>query len=93
MVSTLLNLMLFNITSVAIIHLGMNSLLLVFHIVELYYLSVRYLVLTTTILVFFLFQQEMQRFVTKIVDLMREESLFSWQGGPIIMLQVREIML
>lgn len=30
----------------------------------------------------------MQRFVKKIVDLMREEKLFSWQGGPIIMLQV-----
>lgn len=34
------------------------------------------------------FKDEMQRFVTKIVDLMREEMLFSWQGGPIIMLQV-----
>lgn len=33
-------------------------------------------------------QEEMQRFVKKIVDLMREEMLFSWQGGPIIMLQV-----
>ena len=33
-------------------------------------------------------QEEMQRFVKKIVDLMRAESLFSWQGGPIIMLQV-----
>lgn len=33
-------------------------------------------------------QEEMQRFVKKIVDLMREEKLFSWQGGPIIMLQV-----
>ncbi|XP_031253021.1 beta-galactosidase 9 isoform X2 [Pistacia vera] len=30
----------------------------------------------------------MQRFVKKIVDLMREEMLFSWQGGPIIMLQI-----
>ena len=30
----------------------------------------------------------MQRFVKKIVDLMREEMLFSWQGGPVIMLQV-----
>lgn len=30
----------------------------------------------------------MQRFVKKMVDLMREEKLFSWQGGPIIMLQV-----
>ncbi|GMN62892.1 hypothetical protein TIFTF001_031971 [Ficus carica] len=34
------------------------------------------------------FKEEMQRFVKKIVDLMREEKLFSWQGGPIIMLQV-----
>ncbi|KAA3480383.1 beta-galactosidase 9 isoform X1 [Gossypium australe] len=34
------------------------------------------------------FKREMQRFVTKIVDLMREEKLFSWQGGPIILLQV-----
>ncbi|KAH9649785.1 Beta-galactosidase 9 [Citrus sinensis] len=32
--------------------------------------------------------EEMQRFVKKIVDLMREEMLFSWQGGPIIMLQI-----
>ncbi|XP_057766259.1 beta-galactosidase 9 isoform X2 [Salvia miltiorrhiza] len=34
------------------------------------------------------FKEEMERFVKKIVDLMREESLFSWQGGPIIMLQI-----
>ncbi|KAG6428159.1 hypothetical protein SASPL_112408 [Salvia splendens] len=34
------------------------------------------------------FKDEMERFVKKIVDLMREESLFSWQGGPIIMLQI-----
>ncbi|KAH7573015.1 hypothetical protein JRO89_XS03G0051500 [Xanthoceras sorbifolium] len=34
--------------------------------------------------------EEMQRFVKKIVDLMRGEMLFSWQGGPIIMLQVIE---
>ncbi|KAH6832659.1 beta galactosidase 9 [Perilla frutescens var. hirtella] len=34
------------------------------------------------------FKEEMERFVRKIVDLMREESLFSWQGGPIIMLQI-----
>ncbi|CAA0838630.1 Beta-galactosidase 9 [Striga hermonthica] len=34
------------------------------------------------------FKEEMQRFVKKIVDLMRVESLFSWQGGPIIMLQI-----
>ncbi|CAL5413857.1 unnamed protein product [Camellia sinensis] len=30
------------------------------------------------------FKDEMQQFVRKIVDLMREEMLFSWQGGPII---------
>ncbi|KAF3456617.1 hypothetical protein FNV43_RR01271 [Rhamnella rubrinervis] len=34
------------------------------------------------------FKEEMQRFVKKIVDLMRDEMLFSWQGGPIIMLQI-----
>ncbi|KAL8166954.1 hypothetical protein V2J09_008453 [Rumex salicifolius] len=34
------------------------------------------------------FKEEMQRFVKKIVDLMREEGLYSWQGGPIIMLQI-----
>ncbi|XP_059632138.1 beta-galactosidase 9 [Cornus florida] len=34
------------------------------------------------------FKEEMQRFVKKIVDLMLEEMLFSWQGGPIIMLQI-----
>uniref|UniRef100_A0A1D1XE55 Beta-galactosidase n=1 Tax=Anthurium amnicola TaxID=1678845 RepID=A0A1D1XE55_9ARAE len=34
------------------------------------------------------FKNEMQRFVTKIVDLMRQEVLFSWQGGPIILLQI-----
>uniref|UniRef100_A0A803LZE1 Beta-galactosidase n=1 Tax=Chenopodium quinoa TaxID=63459 RepID=A0A803LZE1_CHEQI len=34
------------------------------------------------------FKEEMQRFVTKIVNLMREESLFSWQGGPLILLQI-----
>ncbi|XP_054805017.1 beta-galactosidase 9 isoform X3 [Prosopis cineraria] len=30
----------------------------------------------------------MERFVSKVVNLMREEKLFSWQGGPIIMLQM-----
>lgn len=35
----------------------------------------------------------MQRFVKKMVDLMREEKLFSWQGGPIIMLQVCKTIL
>ncbi|KAF7837008.1 beta-galactosidase 9 [Senna tora] len=34
------------------------------------------------------FKEEMKRFVTKVVNLMREEKLFSWQGGPIIMLQI-----
>ncbi|CAK9177544.1 unnamed protein product [Ilex paraguariensis] len=34
------------------------------------------------------YMDEMERFVKKIVDLMREESLFCWQGGPIIMLQI-----
>nr|XP_043627198.1 beta-galactosidase 9-like [Erigeron canadensis] len=34
------------------------------------------------------FKVEMQRFVKKIVDMMRDESLFSWQGGPIIMMQI-----
>jgi len=38
-------------------------------------------------------QAEMQRFVTKIVNLMREEMLFSWQGGPIIMLQVDQTLM
>nr|CAN72140.1 hypothetical protein VITISV_017107 [Vitis vinifera] len=33
-------------------------------------------------------EDEMQRFVKKIVDLMQKEMLFSWQGGPIIMLQI-----
>ncbi|WCJ33169.1 beta galactosidase 9 [Euphorbia peplus] len=34
------------------------------------------------------FKEEMQRFVKKIVDLMRDEMLLSWQGGPIIMMQI-----
>ncbi|OVA12079.1 D-galactoside/L-rhamnose binding SUEL lectin domain [Macleaya cordata] len=33
------------------------------------------------------FKEEMQRYVKKMVDLMKQEMLFSWQGGPIIMLQ------
>ncbi|KAK9081360.1 hypothetical protein Syun_031139 [Stephania yunnanensis] len=33
-------------------------------------------------------QEEMQRFVKKMVDLMKQEMLFSWQGGPIILLQI-----
>jgi hypothetical protein len=37
----------------------------------------------------FNFQQaEMQTFVTKIVDMMKDEKLYSWQGGPIILQQV-----
>ncbi|XAR62547.1 Beta-galactosidase [Bertholletia excelsa] len=34
------------------------------------------------------FKEEMQRFVKKLVDLMSEEMLFCWQGGPIILLQI-----
>ncbi|KAM3326493.1 hypothetical protein P3S67_001619 [Capsicum chacoense] len=34
------------------------------------------------------FKEEMERYVKKIVDLMIAESLFSWQGGPIILLQI-----
>ncbi|KAK9155177.1 hypothetical protein Sjap_002657 [Stephania japonica] len=34
------------------------------------------------------FKKEMQRFVKKMVDLMKQEMLFSWQGGPIILLQI-----
>lgn len=30
----------------------------------------------------------MQKFVTKIVDLIRDEKLLAWQGGPVILLQV-----
>lgn len=33
-------------------------------------------------------QAEMQTFVTKIVDIMKKEKLYSWQGGPIILQQV-----
>lgn len=32
----------------------------------------------------------MQLFVKKIVDLLRDERLFCWQGGPVIMLQVKQ---
>ncbi|XP_022638745.1 beta-galactosidase 9 isoform X1 [Vigna radiata var. radiata] len=34
------------------------------------------------------FKEEMKRFVSKMVNMMREEMLFSWQGGPIILLQI-----
>jgi len=33
----------------------------------------------------------MKRFVSKVVNMMREEKLFSWQGGPIILLQVGQV--
>jgi hypothetical protein len=33
-------------------------------------------------------QAEMQNFTTKIVDMMKSEGLFEWQGGPIILSQV-----
>ena len=36
----------------------------------------------------YILQDEMQRFVKKIKDLMQKEMLFFWQGGPIIMLQI-----
>lgn len=35
-----------------------------------------------------LFQEEMQRFTTKIVNMMKQENLFASQGGPIIFSQV-----
>lgn len=34
------------------------------------------------------YKAEMQIFVTKIVDIMKEEKLYSWQGGPIILQQI-----
>ncbi|KAI5666236.1 hypothetical protein M9H77_16089 [Catharanthus roseus] len=34
------------------------------------------------------FKEEMQRFTTKIVDLMKQENLFASQGGPIIFSQI-----
>ncbi|PKA57733.1 Beta-galactosidase 9 [Apostasia shenzhenica] len=34
------------------------------------------------------FKDEMERFVSMMVELMKKEMLFSWQGGPIILLQV-----
>lgn len=44
-------------------------------------------------LIFFVFillllQEEMQRFLGKIVNLVKEEKLFASQGGPIILAQV-----
>lgn len=33
-------------------------------------------------------QAAMQKFVEKIVSMMKSEGLFEWQGGPIIMAQV-----
>jgi hypothetical protein len=38
-------------------------------------------------------QAEMQRFVEKIVSMMKSERLFEWQGGPIIMSQVGKTTL
>ncbi|XP_020247080.1 beta-galactosidase 15 isoform X3 [Asparagus officinalis] len=34
------------------------------------------------------FKNEMKKFVKNIVNLMKQEMLFSWQGGPIILLQI-----
>ncbi|CAO2176948.1 unnamed protein product [Urochloa humidicola] len=34
------------------------------------------------------FKAEMQKFTTKIVDMMKSEGLFEWQGGPIILSQI-----
>ncbi|RCV18459.1 hypothetical protein SETIT_3G302400v2 [Setaria italica] len=34
------------------------------------------------------YKAEMQTFVTKIVNIMKEEKLYSWQGGPIILQQI-----
>ncbi|XP_057749485.1 beta-galactosidase 9 [Arachis stenosperma] len=34
------------------------------------------------------FKVEMEQFVSKVVNIMRDEKLFSWQGGPIILLQI-----
>lgn len=35
----------------------------------------------------------MQRFTEKIVSMMKSEGLFEWQGGPIILSQVRKSLL
>lgn len=34
-------------------------------------------------------QREMERFLAKIVNMMKDENLFATQGGPIILAQVR----
>ncbi|KAH9300796.1 hypothetical protein KI387_012379, partial [Taxus chinensis] len=34
------------------------------------------------------FKNEMQIFTTKIVEMMKKENLFAWQGGPIILAQI-----
>ena len=34
------------------------------------------------------FKNEMQNFTTLIVEMMKHEKLFSWQGGPIILTQI-----
>ena len=36
------------------------------------------------------YKAEMQTFVTKIVDMMKAEKLYSWQGGPIILQRSEE---
>ena len=36
----------------------------------------------------YLAQAHMQNFVGKIVNMMKGEGLFAWQGGPIILAQV-----
>ena len=41
----------------------------------------------------YLDQAHMQNFVGKIVSMMKEERLFAWQGGPIILAQVSWILL
>lgn len=35
----------------------------------------------------------MEKFVRKIVSMMKEEKLFAWQGGPIILAQVHFVFL
>lgn len=38
-------------------------------------------------------QAKMEVFTRKIVDMMKEHQLFSWQGGPIILAQVRNSLV
>jgi hypothetical protein len=44
--------------------------------------------LISTVFLVALLQAAMQKFVEKIVSMMKSEGLFEWQGGPIIMAQV-----